>query len=193
MPHDTEVGLSPGDFVLDGDPAPSPKRGQSPQISVHIYCDQTSGWINMALGIEVVAVSALVMVTARIPCRSWLPLELRVSGPTSVVSLPVNYTLGTSLLYLVRQMSLCYHTTTTILRPFFRDVPGEPVSEENFWTLWCKGKLTEADTLTIRLGATPSGLISPHFHHPPHILYRPDALAAPQPTVSKHSGSELYI
>jgi len=24
------VGLSPGDFVLDGDPAPSPKRGRSP-------------------------------------------------------------------------------------------------------------------------------------------------------------------
>jgi len=27
-----EVGLSPGDFVLDGHPAPSPKRGQSPPI-----------------------------------------------------------------------------------------------------------------------------------------------------------------
>jgi len=26
-------------------------------------------------------------------------------------------------------------TTTTILRPFFRDHPGEPVPEENFWTL----------------------------------------------------------
>jgi len=35
---------------------------------------------------------------------------------------------------------------TTILRPFFRDHPGEPVPEENFWTLWCKGRLTEADT-----------------------------------------------
>jgi len=29
-------------------------------------------------------------------------------------------------------------TTTTILRLFFRDHPGEPVPEENFfWTLWC--------------------------------------------------------
>jgi len=26
------------------------------------------------------------------------------------------------------------HTHTTILRPFFRDHPGEPVPEENFWT-----------------------------------------------------------
>jgi len=27
-----DVGLSTGDFLLDGDPAPLPKRGQSPQI-----------------------------------------------------------------------------------------------------------------------------------------------------------------
>jgi len=33
---------------------------------------------------------------------------------------------------------------TTILWPFFRDHPGEPVPEENFWTLWCNGRLTEA-------------------------------------------------
>jgi len=37
----------------------------------------------------------------------------------------------------------------------FQDHPVEPVPEENFWTLWCKGRLTEADALTIRLGATP--------------------------------------
>jgi len=44
------------------------------------------------------------------------------------------------------------------------------VPEENFWTLWCKGRLTEADTLTIRVGATPSGLTSAHLHHPPIFL-----------------------
>jgi len=61
-----------------------------------------------------------------------------------------------------------YHTnTTTVLRPFFWDHLGEQVPEENFWTLWCKGRLTEADTQTIRQGATPSGLISAHLHHPP--------------------------
>jgi len=63
------------------------------------------------------------------------------------------------------------------------------VPEENFWTLWCKGRLTEADTLIIRLGATPSGLSSSHLHRPPHF-YRPDALPATQPTVSKHSRQE---
>jgi len=52
----------------------------------------------------------------------------------------------------------------------FPDHPGEPLPEENFWTLWCKGRLTEADTPTIRLGATPSGLSSAHLHHPPCFL-----------------------
>jgi len=58
-------------------------------------------------------------------------------------------------------------TTTTILRPFFQDHPGEPVPEENFWTLWCKGRLTEADTSTMQLGATPSGPTSANLCHPP--------------------------
>jgi len=54
----------------------------------------------------------------------------------------------------------------------FRDHPGKPVSEENFWTLWCKGRLTETDTPTIRLGATASGLTSAHLHHPPFFYRR---------------------
>ena len=50
-----EVGLSPNDFVLDGDPVPSPKRGRSPpvQFSAHVYCGQTAGCISMPLGTEV--------------------------------------------------------------------------------------------------------------------------------------------
>jgi len=57
---------------------------------------------------------------------------------------------------------------------FFQDHLGEPVPEENFWTSWCKGRLTEADTPTIRLGATPSGLTIAHLQHSPHMFYRPD-------------------
>jgi len=49
----TEVGLGPGDSVLDGDPAPSPQRGWSPQFSAHFYCGQTAGCIKMPLGVEV--------------------------------------------------------------------------------------------------------------------------------------------
>jgi len=49
-----EVGLSLGDIVLDGDPAPSaPKRGHSPKFSAHIYCSQMAGCIKMPLGMEV--------------------------------------------------------------------------------------------------------------------------------------------
>jgi len=59
-----------------------------------------------------------------------------------------------------------HHTTTTaVLRPFFRDHPGELVPEENFWTLWCKGRLTDANTLTIWLYY--------HNHHTPQPFYGP--------------------
>ena len=49
-----EVGLSPGDIVLDGDPAPPPKGGGTlPQFSAHFYCGHTAGCIKMPLGMEV--------------------------------------------------------------------------------------------------------------------------------------------
>jgi len=48
----TKVGLSPGDVVLDGDPAPS-QKGAKPPIFGHLYCGQTVGCINMPLVIEV--------------------------------------------------------------------------------------------------------------------------------------------
>jgi len=53
MPLGMEVVLSPVDFVLNGDPAPSPKRGGAPQFSSHVYCGQTAAWIKMPLGTEV--------------------------------------------------------------------------------------------------------------------------------------------
>jgi len=40
----------------------------------------------------------------------------------------------------VSKSQLLNHHTTTILWPFFQDHPGEPVPDENFWTLWCKGR-----------------------------------------------------
>jgi len=45
-----EVGLGPGDFVLDGDPAPLRKKGA--QFSAHVCCSQTAGWIRMAFGMD---------------------------------------------------------------------------------------------------------------------------------------------
>jgi len=57
--------------------------------------------------------------------------------------------------------------TTTVLWPFFRDHPGEPVPKENFWTLWCKGRLTRdypAGRHSIRTNQCP---LPPS----PHITY----------------------
>jgi len=69
MPLGMEVGLSPGDFVLHVDPAPSrprgtrhcvrwgpsspPLKGHSPQFSANVRCGQTAGWTKMLLGMEV--------------------------------------------------------------------------------------------------------------------------------------------
>jgi len=82
-------------------------------------------------------------------------------------SVDLNLSLSISWLWLCVGFD---YTPTTVSQPFFRDHPGEPVPEENFWTLWHKGRLTEADTATIQLGATPSGLSSAHLHHPLHFL-----------------------
>jgi len=51
-----EVGISPGDFMLDEDPAPFlTKKGAEPppQFSAHFYCGQTAECVKMPLGIEV--------------------------------------------------------------------------------------------------------------------------------------------
>ena len=49
-----EVGLSPGDFVLDGDPVLFPQKGVEPppQFSAHFYCGQMTACIKMPLGME---------------------------------------------------------------------------------------------------------------------------------------------
>jgi len=54
-PLGMEEGLGPGDFVLDEDPPPLPKKGAEPppQFSTNVHCGQTAGWIKMALDTEV--------------------------------------------------------------------------------------------------------------------------------------------
>ena len=70
-----------------------------------------------------------------------------------------------------------YQSTTTVLWPFFRDNPGEPVPEENFWTLWCKGILNRgkhtdhlAGRHSIRTNQWPTSLIP--------SIFTPDAFPA---------------
>jgi len=49
IPLGTEIGLSLGNIVLGGDPAPPPLKGPNPQFSAKVHC----GWTNMPLGMEV--------------------------------------------------------------------------------------------------------------------------------------------
>ena len=51
----TEVGLGPGNIVLDGNLAPSPSKGAEPppQFSAYFYCGQSPGCTKMPLGMEV--------------------------------------------------------------------------------------------------------------------------------------------
>ena len=47
VPLGMEVGLSPGDFVFDADPATRRKKGTPTptQFLAHVYCGQAAGWI----------------------------------------------------------------------------------------------------------------------------------------------------
>ena len=49
----TEVGLSPGHIVLDGEPIPLSQNGHNPQFSARVRCDQTAGWMKLPLGAEI--------------------------------------------------------------------------------------------------------------------------------------------
>jgi len=42
-----------GDIVLDGDPAPPPLKGHSPQFLANVRCGQTAGWTKIPLGMEI--------------------------------------------------------------------------------------------------------------------------------------------
>jgi len=101
------------------------------------------------------------------PCFIWY--RTSTTGLSSSITTS-NITHRTSSQQLPSLRNHHHHHTTTVLRPFFWDHPGEPVPEENFWTLWCKGRLTEADTSTIRLGDTPYRLTSAHLNHPLYFL-----------------------
>ena len=49
-----DVGLSPGDFLLDGDQSSLPKKGaEPPKFSAHVYCRQTARWMKLVLGMKV--------------------------------------------------------------------------------------------------------------------------------------------
>jgi len=95
---------------------------------------------------------------------------------------------GAQVQFIIRSSLLhsTTHHTTTVLRPFFRDYPGEPVPEEKRLDFMVQGKINRG-----RHTNHPAGCHSIQTNQcpsppSPSFFYRPDALPAAQPTVSKH-------
>jgi len=53
IPFRTEVGIGPGEIVLNGDSAPLERGTSLPHFSVHVYCGEMAGWIKVPLDTEV--------------------------------------------------------------------------------------------------------------------------------------------
>jgi len=86
-----------------------------------------------------------------------LTLALALTPLALLTSLLLHY-------YIIHQL---HHNRFTALFP---EPPGWAGARRELLDLWCKERLTEADTQTIWLGATPSGLTIAHLHHPPHFF-----------------------
>jgi len=53
MPLSMDVGLGPGDIVLDGGPSSPPQKWYSSQSVIHVYFGQTAVYIRIPFGMEV--------------------------------------------------------------------------------------------------------------------------------------------
>ena len=96
---------------------------------------------------------------------------------------------------MVQNKSVPLSQTTTQQQPFYGPFSGTTrVSRCQKKTSGLSGAREDQQrqTSTIRLGATPSGPTSAHLHHPPIVFYRPDALPAAQPTMSKQCVYSLW-
>jgi len=86
------IPLDPADFVLDGDLAPLPQKGdRAPQFSAHVYCGQTAGWIKMPCGTEVGLSPGDFVLNrnlASVSNKGWSPLPN--FRPTSIVAKRLN-------------------------------------------------------------------------------------------------------
>ena len=77
----------------------------------------------------------------------------------------------------------CFSTQQPFYGPFSGTTRWAGARRE-LLTLWCKGRLTEADTPTIRLGATPSGLSSKQCQPPPSPMFLQARCPSCRPTNS---------
>ena len=81
MPLGVEVGLGPGDFVFDRDPAPQEKGHSPTQFLAHVYCVQAAGRIKVPLGMDVgLSAGDSVLDGAQLPpkgaCPNFRPMSI---------------------------------------------------------------------------------------------------------------------
>jgi len=174
-----------------GTQSPSPKGGGAPKFSAHVYYSYCGFVRTLHSRYWFVQVQVLVLYAFYFQKKSLIILSLfqykywskylscgwlqweqmgveSLNFPTLCVRRKILGSFCETTCQVIRLLTdiVQHHTTPQpFYEPFFRDRSGELVPQENFWTLWCKGRLTAADTLTIRLGATPSWLSSAHLHH----------------------------
>jgi len=90
VPLVPEVGLGPGEIVLNGDlgtqfphSPPAKREAQQPPIFWPMYCGQMAGWIKMPLGREVVlSPSDTVLLHIRSICNNTVYYAGSYKGPT---------------------------------------------------------------------------------------------------------------
>ena len=135
------------------------------------------------------------------PSWGWVPAALCCSWDWLPVPLRCNMNWDGSI-RLVRDGSVSPNKTSMLASsapppppppqpfygPFFRDHPGEPVTEENFWTY---GAREDLQRQTHRPSAGSHSIRTNQCPPPPYSynFYGPDALPAVQPTVS----SAVYV
>jgi len=85
------VGFGPGDFVFDGDPATSRKKGTPTptQFLAHVYCGETAGWMKTPLDTEVyLGIGHIVLDVAPAVCERGIAAPFFL--PMSIVAMVAN-------------------------------------------------------------------------------------------------------
>ena len=105
-------------------------------VTVFLWCKHKGSWM-----VQLTASSVDIILTLVLAAGSPLNCRNTTGYLLSYRSFPSNLPQSSFFNFFYRCFN--YHNTiTTVLRPFFRNHLGEPMPEENFWTLWCKGRLT---------------------------------------------------
>jgi len=112
-----KLGMEEGHTVLDGDPAPLPKRGTAPHFSAHVCCGQTARWIKTPLGTKAYASAQATLLgegrpRPRLHCVRWGPSFSLPEGAQPPPHFSAHVYCGQTVAYL----SYCWALLSDILK-----------------------------------------------------------------------------